>query len=94
MKTVELALVIAAGESASVLPRIKARLYFGHATNDRSMAAEAIAKLDHALAAAFHSWTVWDSPVYNEPQANRAFDKLTKLLAGTLKQTSGLHGTA
>lgn len=70
------------------------------------MAAEPIAKLDHALAAwggryesetydgAFHSWTVSDSPVYNEAQATRAFDKLTKLLSGTLKQTSGLHGTA
>ena len=56
------------------LPAIKARLYFGHATNDRSMPAEAIAKLDHALEAwggqyesevydgAYHSWTVPDSP--------------------------------
>ncbi len=34
-----------------VLPRIKARLYFGHATNDRHMPAEAIATLDQALAA-------------------------------------------
>jgi carboxymethylenebutenolidase len=33
------------------LPRIQARLYFGHATNDRSMPEEAIAKLDRALEA-------------------------------------------
>jgi carboxymethylenebutenolidase len=78
------------------LPFIRARLYFGHATNDRSMPAEAIEKLNHALAAwggkfeseiyegAFHSWTVPDSPVYNPPQAERAFEKLTKLFAETL----------
>ena len=33
-----------------VLPRIKARLYFGHAVNDQSMPAEAIEKLGRALA--------------------------------------------
>ena len=32
-----------------VLPRIKARLYFGHATKDRSMTPEAIEKFDRAL---------------------------------------------
>ena len=80
-----------------VLPRIKARLYFGHATKDRSMPQEAIEKLDRALDAwggkyesevyegAFHSWTVPDSPVYNQPQAERAFEKLTELFANTLK---------
>jgi carboxymethylenebutenolidase len=80
-----------------VLPRIKARLYFGHAVKDRSMPAEAIEKFDRALAAwggkyesevyegAFHSWTVADSPVYNQAQADRAFGKLTDLLASTLR---------
>ncbi len=80
-----------------VLPRIKARLYFGHATNDRSMTKEAIEKFDRALAAwggkyesevyegAFHGWTTSDAPVYNQPQAERAFEKLTQLLASTLK---------
>jgi len=75
---------------------LTARLYFGHATNDKSMPAEAIEKLNHALAAwggkyesevydgAFHSWTVPDSPVYNQPQAERAFEKLTNLFAETL----------
>ena len=79
-----------------LLPRIKARLYFGHAIQDRSMPREAIEKLDHALQGwggqyesemyegAYHSWTVPDSPVYNEPQAERAFAKLTGLFAKTL----------
>jgi carboxymethylenebutenolidase len=79
------------------LPRIKARLYFGHATNDRSMPEEAIAKLDQALEKwgggyesevykdAYHSWTSSDSPVYNAPQAERAFQKLVELLAETLR---------
>ena len=77
-------------------PLIKARLYFGHAVNDKSMPAEAIDRLNRALEAwggnyesevyegAFHSWTVPDSPVYNQPQADRAFEKLTKLFAETL----------
>jgi carboxymethylenebutenolidase len=80
-----------------VLPRIKAQLYFGHATNDRSMPQEAIEKFDRTLAAwggkyqsevyegAFHGWTVADAPVYNQPQAERAFQKLTELFAATLK---------
>jgi carboxymethylenebutenolidase len=83
------------------LPRIKARLYFAHATNDRSMPEEAIAKLDRALKAwggiyesevykdAYHSWTSSDSPVYNPPQAERAFQKLTELLAETLSAHDG-----
>jgi carboxymethylenebutenolidase len=80
-----------------VLPRLKARLYFGHATKDRSMPQEAIEKFDRALAAwggkyesevydgAFHGWTTSDAPVYNQPQADRAFNKLTDLFAATLK---------
>ncbi len=79
------------------LPRIKARLYFGHATKDRSMNEEAIAKLDEALKRwggkyesktykdAYHSWTSSDSPVYNQPQAERAFQKLLELLDETLR---------
>jgi carboxymethylenebutenolidase len=80
-----------------VLPRIKARLYFGHATNDQSMPADAIKKLDLALDAwkgkyqsevyegAFHGWTVPGGPVYNQAQAERAFEKLTALFTETLK---------
>jgi carboxymethylenebutenolidase len=80
-----------------VLPRIKARLYFGHAINDQSMPAEAIEKLNRALAAwggkyesetydgAYHGWTTPGVPAYNEKQAARAFDKLIELFAQTLK---------
>lgn len=76
-----------------LLPRIHARLYFGHAVEDPSMNAEQIAGLEQALAAwggeyasetyagAFHSWTSPDSPVYNPQQAARAFGKLTELFA-------------
>jgi carboxymethylenebutenolidase len=81
------------------LPRVKAQLYFGHATNDHTMPQEAIDKFNAALAAwggkyesevyadALHGWTVPDdgSPVYNKPQADRAFGKLTALFAGALK---------
>lgn len=81
-----------------LLPKIKARLYFGHAIEDRSMPKEAIEKLDRALAAwggryesevydgARHGWTAPDGHVYNQPQAERAFNKLTQLFAETLKQ--------
>lgn len=76
-----------------VLPRIKARLYYGHAIQDQTMPQEAIEKPNHALQAwggqyesevyegAFHSWTVPDSPVYNQPQPERAFVKLTGLFS-------------
>jgi len=79
-----------------VLPRIKARLYFGHATADRSMPQEAIDKLSLALkswggryesevyAGAYHSWTTPDSPLYNQPAAERAFEKLKALLGECL----------
>jgi len=83
-----------------VLPRVKARLYFAHAVEDKSMPEEAIEKLDRALEAwgasgnryesevyegAYHGWTAPDSPVYNEAQAGRAFKKLAELFAETLK---------
>jgi carboxymethylenebutenolidase len=83
-----------------VLPRVKARLYFAHAVEDKSMPEEAIEKLNRALESwgaqggryeseiyegAYHGWTALDSPVYNRPQAERAFKKLTGLLAETLK---------
>jgi carboxymethylenebutenolidase len=80
-----------------VLPRVKARLYFGHAIEDKSMPAEAIGGLDVALAAwdgryesetyegAYHGWTTPDSPVYNAPRAERAFAKLTGLFNETLR---------
>ena len=88
------------------LPAIKARLYFGHAINDQSMPAEAIAKLDHALEAwggryesevyegAYHSWTVPDSPVYNQPQAERAFEKLKAAIRGNIASSASEIPTA
>ena len=81
-----------------LLPRIQARLYFGHAVEDRSMPRKAIEKLNAALAqwggryesevyeGAHHGWTVPDSPAYDRPQAERAFEKLQDLLATTLRQ--------
>jgi carboxymethylenebutenolidase len=72
-------------------------LYFGHAVKDASMPVEAIARLDRALEAwggryesetydgAFHGWTASESPVFNAPQAERAFEKLTALLSETLR---------
>lgn len=76
---------------------IPARLYFGHAVDDKSMPTSAIEKLNAALkawggqyeseiyAGAYHSWTVPGSPVYSQPQAERAFEKLTSLFAQTLQ---------
>lgn len=86
----------APGSPHTLLPRIKARLYFGHAVEDRSMPKEAIEKFERALAAwgekfesetydgAHHGWTTLDSPVYDKPQAERAFSKLTALFAAAL----------
>lgn len=79
-----------------LLPRIKARLYFAHAVKDQGMPQEAIEEFDRALEAwggkyesevyegAYHSWTVPDSPVYNQPQAERAFEKERELFRQTL----------
>ncbi|MDE3172707.1 MAG: dienelactone hydrolase family protein [Gemmatimonadota bacterium] len=79
-----------------VLPRVKADLLVGHADQDRSMPAESIARFDQALAAwggrftsevyprAGHGWAVPDSPVYDEPQAERAFRELSALLERAL----------
>ncbi|HXX20796.1 MAG TPA: dienelactone hydrolase family protein [Candidatus Acidoferrum sp.] len=84
-----------------VLPRIpKAngpRLYFGHAANDSLMPQDAIDKLNAALKSwggqyeselyedSPHGWTVNDSAAYRQPQAERAFSKMTALFAAALK---------
>ena len=78
------------------LPRISAQLYFGHATDDKSMPKEAIVKFEAALAAwggkyesktydAGHGWTVPDSHAYDKAEADRAFEKMTALFASALK---------
>ena len=79
-----------------VLPQVRARLYFAHADQDGSMPAEAIAGLEAALerwggayesvlyVGARHGWTAPGSPVYDEAQANRAFEALIGLLDESL----------
>jgi carboxymethylenebutenolidase len=74
------------------------QLYFAHAVKDHSMPAEMIEKFDGALKSwggnyeseiytdALHGFTVPDekSHVYNKPQAERAFSKMTAMFAAAL----------
>jgi carboxymethylenebutenolidase len=81
-----------------LLAHIKARLYFGHAAQDQSMTAEQIETLEAALRdwhgafqsemyeGALHGWTVPERTVYNELQAERAFEKEVELFDATLKE--------
>lgn len=78
-----------------LLSEIKARLYFGHAVEDRSMPADMIEKLEAALKdwggtyesetyeGALHGWTI-KGPMYNEVQGERHFEKLMELFGETL----------
>jgi carboxymethylenebutenolidase len=80
-----------------LLPRIRARLYFAHAVEDASATPEQVATLEQALRdwhgafqsetyeGARHGWTVPGRPVYNELQAERAFEKEVELFDATLK---------
>jgi carboxymethylenebutenolidase len=79
-----------------VLPRTKARLYFGHATADQSMSTEAIEKLEWALRSrggeyasemydAKHGWMIPGGRVYDEQNAERGFEKLSQLFDDTLQ---------
>lgn len=79
-----------------VLPRVKARLYFGHATHDQSMGTEAIEKLEWALRSrggdyesemyeAKHGWMIPGGRVYDERNAERGFEKMTQLFGDTLQ---------
>jgi carboxymethylenebutenolidase len=79
-----------------LLGQVQARLYFGHAVDDASMPATAIARLEAALAewggvyrsetydGARHGWTASDSAAFNPAQAERAFDVLTAFLRDAL----------
>lgn len=81
----------------SRIPKDATQLYFGHAVRDGLMTQDAIDKLNAALNAwggkyesevyddALHGWTVSDSATYKQPQADRAFGKLTALYAAALK---------
>ncbi len=85
----------AADSPHTVLPQVKARLYFGHAFEDRLMPAEMIATLENSLAdwdgayesevyeGAAHGWTI-KGPAYNETQAERHFEKLMNLFGAEL----------
>ena len=77
-------------------PKIKARMYFGIASNDDERQPDAKVKLKEAFAAAkvpaeievyaaMHGWCVPDmpvrdgAPIYNKPEAERAWAKLVAL---------------
>ena len=74
------------------IPKVKAELYFGHAVEDASATPAQIQKLDDGLKGwggvyrselydgAKHGWTVPGRDVYDEAQAERAFNKLTDLM--------------
>ena len=79
-----------------LLPKVKARLYFGHATNVGSMPAEAIDRFESALGdwggeyqsetyPAGHGWMIAGRPVHDPEQADRGFKKLIELFDETLK---------
>jgi carboxymethylenebutenolidase len=80
-----------------ILGPITARLYFGHAVEDSTATPEQVAALEQALRdwhgafqsevydGARHGWTVPGRGVYNELQAERAFEKLVELFDATLK---------
>jgi len=81
-----------------LLSRVKADLCFGYGAEDRSIPREVIEKLNRALAEwggnyesdvyqAQHGWTVPGSPTYDQPEAERAYQKLTAFLNSTLKHT-------
>jgi carboxymethylenebutenolidase len=81
-----------------LLPKIKARLYFGHAAQDNSMPPSSIDNFNRALQAwggmyeseiydgTRHGWTVTDSPAYNPPQAEHAFNALRGWFAEMLQR--------
>ena len=89
-------LVTANPDSPHLLaPKIKARMYFGIASNDDMRQPDAKDKLKQAFAAAkvpaeievyssLHGWCVPDMPsvpmpIYNKPDAERAWTKLVAL---------------
>lgn len=80
-----------------ILGPIKARLYFGHAVEDSTATPEQVKTLEAALRdwhgafesefyeGALHGWTVPGRDVYNEVQAERAFEKMVELFEATLE---------
>ena len=83
-----------------VLPRVRARLYFGHASNDASMPTEAIEKFEWALRSwdgsyasevyeAKHGWMIPGHRVYDAENAERGFGKLMEVLDDSLQTAVG-----
>lgn len=80
-----------------ILGPIQARLYFGHAVEDSTATPEQVKTLEASLRAwhgafesevyegARHGWTVPGRDVYNEIQAERAFEKMVRLFEATLE---------
>ncbi|HEX4179105.1 MAG TPA: dienelactone hydrolase family protein [Rhizomicrobium sp.] len=80
-----------------ILGPIKARLYFSHAVEDSSATPDQVETLEAALRdwhgafqsevyeGARHGWTVPGRDVYNEMQAERAFEKLVELVEVTIE---------
>jgi carboxymethylenebutenolidase len=78
-------------------PKIKARMYFGFAIEDRTMPPEAVDRLKAALdearvkydgelyAGARHGWCVKDHHVYHEQQAEHAWHHLVQFFKQTLQ---------
>lgn len=78
-----------------VLPRVRARLYFGHADHDHSMPTESIEKFEWALRSwsgdyesevyeAKHGWMIPGRQVHDPENAARGFDKLMTLFDDSL----------
>lgn len=80
-----------------ILGPIQARLYFGHAVEDSTATPEQVKTLEASLRAwhgafesefyqgARHGWTVPGRDVYDEMQAERAFEKMVGLFEATLE---------
>ena len=79
-----------------LLPRVKARTYFGHATNDNSMTAGQIEMFESALEKwggeytsetynARHGWMIPGREIYDPDNAARGFAKLVELFDTSLK---------
>jgi len=79
-----------------VLPRVRARLYFGHADHDHSMPMESIEKFEWALRSwsgdyesevyeAKHGWMIPGRQVHDPENAARGFDKLMGLFDESLR---------
>ena len=80
-----------------ILSPIKARLYFGHAVEDSTATPEQVKTLEASLRdwhgafesefyeGSLHGWTVPGRDIYNEVQAERAFEKMVELFEATLE---------